>query len=258
MRASGWLVFTFFYLPVPADTAIERAEQLLHEASGDPWAEAQILQPLSVLYAYAGRFPDARAAVARARATFASSGAKFDWALTAAIPAAEVELISGDLAAAEGHLREGCAALRQMGERGYLSSALGKLAETVYRQARLDEAQQLTEEAEALAPADDYDAQTRWRATRAKLLARRGQFPAARQLAEEAVALVSGTSDAVMLAETLMAQAEVNRLAGAAGEVSAGLRAALRIYQDRKAVPLAAQAKAALASLTEQPDTSPA
>jgi hypothetical protein len=96
-----------------------------------------------------------------------------------------------------------------MGERAYLSSATARLAEAVYRQGRLDEAQRLTEEAEAAAPGDDFDAQARWRATRAKVLARCGQFPAARQLAEEAMALVSDTSYAALLAETLMAKAEV-------------------------------------------------
>ena len=145
-----------------------------------------------------------------------------------------------------------------MGERGYLSTVVGVLAEAVYLQGRLGEAQQLTEEAEALAASDDIDAQARWRATRAKLLARRRQFPAAHQLAGEAMALVSSTSWAVLQAETLMAKAEVNRLAGAPDQAGASLRAALRIYEDRQAVPLAEQARAALASLTAQPGTKPA
>ncbi len=134
-----------------------------------------------------------------------------------------------------------------MGERGYLSTITGLLAEAVYLQGRLDEAQQLTEEAQA-----------RWQATRAKLLARRGQFPAARRLAAQAEALISPTSWAVLQAETLMAKAEVNRLAGSRDQAEASLRAALRIYEDRHATPLADQAKTALASLTGQPSTKPA
>jgi hypothetical protein len=93
-------------------------------------------------------------------------------------------------------------------------------------------------------------------ATKAKLLARRGQFPAARRLADEATALVSQTSDAVLLAQTLMDKAEVNRLAGARDQAAASLHAALRIYPDRHVAPLAAQANAALTSLTSL--TSPA
>jgi hypothetical protein len=113
--------------------------------------------------------------------------ARLDWARSA-IPAGQIELIAGDPAAAERHLREGYEALRAMGERGLLSTITGRLAEAVYLQGRLDEAQQLTEEAQALAVNDDIDAQARWRATRAKLLAQRGQFPEARRLAAEAMA----------------------------------------------------------------------
>ena len=42
---------TFMYLPVPADTAAARAEQLLQTADGDPWAGADIVIPLSQIYA---------------------------------------------------------------------------------------------------------------------------------------------------------------------------------------------------------------
>jgi class 3 adenylate cyclase/tetratricopeptide (TPR) repeat protein len=257
IRATTWLVATFEPLPVPADTAIARVEQLLHAASGDPWAEAAIRYPLSYLYAYVGRFADARTALARCQAMFASSGAILLSAQGAQV-AGRIELAAGDPAAAERVLREGYEAFRAMGERGFLSSIIGALAEAVYLQGRLDEAQRLTEEAEALAVSDDIDAQARWRATRAKLLARRGQFPAARRLADEAMALVSSTSWAVSQAEALMATAEVNRLAGASDQAEASLRAALRIYEDRHAPALARQARGALASLTAQPGTKPA
>jgi ATP/maltotriose-dependent transcriptional regulator MalT len=98
-------------------------------------------------------------------------------------------MIAGDPAAAEPKLKKGCDALRAMGERGYLSTRLAYLAEAAYALGRLGEAHQLTEEAEALATADDHDAQARWRATRAKVLAQRGQFTAARQLTGQAETL---------------------------------------------------------------------
>jgi len=145
-----------------------------------------------------------------------------------------------------------------MGERGYLSSVAGSLAEALYAQGRLDEARQLTEEAQAATVPGDIDAQVRWRAAMAKLLARRGQFPAARRLADEAEALVSPTSWAALKAQVLMTKAEVNQLAGARDRAAASLRAALRIYQDRHVAPLIDQVTAALASLTDHPGTKPA
>jgi ATP/maltotriose-dependent transcriptional regulator MalT len=213
--------------------------------------------PLSLLYAYAGRFADAREALACAQSVYGRSGAKLALAASA-IEAGHMELVAGDPAAAEHHLREGYEAFRAMGERGYLSTIASMLAEALYVQGRLDEAQQMIEEAQAAASPDDIDSQARWRATRAKLLARRGQFPAARRLVSEAAALVSPTSWAVLKAQVLVAKAEVNRLAGARDQAAASLRAALRIYQDRHAAPLADQARASLASLTGHPGTKPA
>jgi hypothetical protein len=250
--ATSTLVAAFQELPVPVDVAIGRAERYLVAASGDPWAEAAILQPMALLYGYAGRFADARVAIMRARSAQTRCGARLESAGSAA-NAGVVEMIAGDLAAAEAKLEKSCEELRAMRERGYLSSILPALAEAKYALGRLSEAHQLTEEAEALAEADDLDAQTRWRAARAKVLARRGQFTAARQLTAEAEALIAPTTYAELQAEVQVAKAEVAKLAGAPAEAAASLRKALRIYEDRRAAPLVDQTRAALASLPAEP-----
>jgi tetratricopeptide (TPR) repeat protein len=139
-----------------------------------------------------------------------------------------------------------------------LSSLAGRLAEVLYAQGRLEETQLMTEQAQLTASPSDIDAQARWRAARAKVLARSGQFPAAQTLLDEAAALASPTSWAVLQAEMLMARAEVNRLAGEPEQAKASLRAALRIYQDRHAISLAERAEGDLASLTGHPSAKPA
>jgi class 3 adenylate cyclase/tetratricopeptide (TPR) repeat protein len=257
MDASHWLAATFHYLPIPADAAIARAEQLLQTADGEPWAEADILMPLSELYAYGGRLAEARDAIARVRSVYDSSGAKIR-RVTCADVAGQVELIAGDLAAADQYLREAYEAYRAMGERGFSSTIAGWLAEALYAQGRLGEARQMTEEAQAAAAPADIDAQARWRAVRAKVLARAGQFSAAQALLDEAAMLVSPTCWAALQAQILIARAEVDRLAGAPERAEASLRAALRIYQDRHAAPLAEQATAALADLATHPSAKPA
>ena len=110
MRASHWLAVTFSLLPIPADTGVARTEQLLPDASGDPWAEADLLKPLCVLYAHVGRSADARAAIDRSQSIFAGFGAKLALA-ESAIPAAMVGLIIGDPAAAERYARRGIEAV---------------------------------------------------------------------------------------------------------------------------------------------------
>jgi predicted ATPase/DNA-binding SARP family transcriptional activator len=252
-RESGvWLAANLQDLPIPADAAAGRAEQLLEAAAGDPWAEAAILTPLALLYGFAGRFADARAAIRRAQSILTGSGAKFDWAASAML-AGQIELMAGDPAAAERNLREGYEAFRAMGERGFRATIASLLAEAAYAQGRFDQALRLTDEAEALAGADDIDTQGRWRATRAKLLARDGQFPAAVRLAEEAVALVPAMIYA--RAEFLVAKAKVSQQAGDLGEAEESLRRALQFYQDRRALPLADRTRALLASLAKQRHT---
>jgi predicted ATPase/class 3 adenylate cyclase len=256
LQASFWLATTFMLLPVPADAAIPRAEQLLQTADGEPRAEADILMPLSILYAYSGRFADARRAIARTRSVYDSSGTKIRRAMAAHV-AGEIELIAADPATAERHLREACEAYRAIGERGYVSTVLGNLAEALYAQGRLGEARQLTEEAEAAAAPADIDAQARWRTARAKVLARVGEFSAAQVLLDEAQALVSPTCWAPLQAGILLARAEVDQLAGALERAEVSLCAALRLYQDRHAAPLAEQVKAALACLADHPSGKP-
>ncbi len=258
MRASHWLAVTFHTLPIPADAALARTEQLLQEASGDLWAEADLLKPLYILYAYTGRLADARAALERTRSIFAGFGAKFALA-ESAIPAGAMELASGNPAAAERYLREAYEALRAMGDRRYLADITTMLAEAFYALGRFDEAQQMTEEAQAVSAVPDVSwAQAQCWAIQAQLLARRGEFSAARRLMGEAEAVITPVSSPLGNAWMAAAKAEVNRLAGAPGEAAASLRQALRIYEERRAPSLAARVMDALASLAANPDCRPA
>jgi tetratricopeptide (TPR) repeat protein len=256
MRASHWLAVTFRVLPIPADTAVARTEELLQAAGGDLWAEADLLKPLCILYAYLGRAADARAALARSRAIFARFGAKFALA-ESGIPAGVMEQALADAAAAERYLREAYAALRAMSERRYLVTVTTGLAKTLYAQDRFDEAQQMADEAQA-ADVPDADAWSGALNLRAMLFARRGQFPEARRLLAQAEGLITPASSASTRAEVLIAKAEVDRLAGALDHAAASLRAALRIYEDRRATQLAAQIRGALATIAVHAGRSPA
>jgi predicted ATPase/transcriptional regulator with XRE-family HTH domain len=252
MLASQWLALTFLMLRAPAEVAIRRIEQLLDAASGEPWAEAAILMPLSVQYAYTGRFADARQAFARSQSTFTELGAKLEWAMGATHAGGDIEAIAGNLAAAEDQLKAGNDMLEAMGEHGFRATVVAKLADLAYAQERFGEAEQLTQQAKQAAAPDDIDAQARWRATKAKLLAHHGQFSTAKQLVDQAEALIAPTSWAVLQAEILVAKAHVAQLAGSYHEAASHLRAAQGIYQDRQALALAATAEAALTALTGQ------
>jgi predicted ATPase len=253
MRASTWLATTFYVLPIPADAAVARTEELLRDASGDTWAEAFLLLPLSVLYAYLGRSADARAAIDRGQSLLAGFGVKLALA-ESALTAAVAVLTTGDPIATERYLRPSYQTFQAMGERFYVANMTVMLAEALYDQGRFDEAAQMIEEPlDAASPF--YAAKAAF--IKAKLLARHGQFAAARQLADEGARLAPAASP---LAQATIheARAEVERLAGAPGQATARLRAALEIYEDRRAMALAGRVRSSLASLAAQPDGDPA
>src|SRR5262249_61952985 len=90
-----------------------------------------------------------------------------------------IELTAGDAAAAEHCLREGYEAFRAMADAGASAYPAALLAQALYAQGRLDEAQHMTQEAEKTAAPDDINPHAQWRATRAKRLPPRRQVPAA-------------------------------------------------------------------------------
>jgi predicted ATPase len=248
LMASAWLAMVLTTLRVPADAAIGRVEQVLQDVAGEPRPEAEILLQLACLYAYGGRLADARAAKKRGQAMLTAMGAKYRLAI-GAVHAGTVELIAENYPAAERELRPGYEVLQAMGDQAHLANTAAVLAETAYAQGHLDQAQELTAQAEALARPSDIEPQARWRITAAKLLARRGQFSAARHLIEEAEALVP-PSWAAHLGPVLVAKAEVSQLAGARHDAERHLLAALRIYQERRAPALADRTQAKLRNLS--------
>ena len=252
MRASHWLAVPFSLLVIPADIGVARTEQLLHDAEGDPWAEADLLKPLCLLYAHVGRVADARAAVDRSQSIFTSFGAKVAL-MESTIPASVVGQVIGDPAYTEHHARQGYEAWRAVAERSiYAVDLAALLADALYEQGRFDEAQQLVDQVGISPFGTLFSPQL----TEAKLLARRGQFAVARELADQV--LLAPTSMPMGQADALRTRAEVERLAGAPEQAAASLRAALKIYEELRATTLAGRTRAALASLAAPPGPEPA
>ena len=247
LLAQESLARSFDFLTVPTDLAIERQEQLLEAVEGEPRSEAHVLHHLALMYGFAGRFVEARSAIRRCRAVWAESGAKLDWASTA-MNAGAIELMAGDPLAAERELREGYETLLAMQHIGYRATLTLLLAESVYAQGRYEEAERLVEDAAATTIHDDLPDQVSLRIIGAKLHARCGDFEAADRLSQEARELVPSWHHG-LLGEVLVGRAEVLILAGKPDEAAEALGEAARLYEKRRAEPLAERVRKQLEQL---------
>ena len=132
MRASHWLAVTFHVLPIPADAAVARTEQLLQEASGD-LGPKRTCSSRSACCMPTSAAPLTPARPSTAASRYSPASARRLALAESAIPAGLVGLIIGDPAAAERYVREGYEAFRAMGERGgYVVDLAVLLAEALY------------------------------------------------------------------------------------------------------------------------------
>ncbi len=142
-----------------------------------------------------------------------------------------VELLAGEAVAAERVLREGCRVVAEVGGTVQLVSVTILLARALAMQGRDDEAMERTRECERLALEGQRDAQIKWRAVRALLLARQGDLDSAERLAAEAVALTADWGQDDSTAEVLADHAHVLRLAGREDEARRQAQRALALYE---------------------------
>jgi class 3 adenylate cyclase/tetratricopeptide (TPR) repeat protein len=246
------LCFAAVYGPAPVSEAIRRCEQILEEARGDRLVEAGVARYLASLEARRGRFAEARLLATRTRAMYEELGMELLGQVLGTLACGEVELLAGDSEAAERALRSGAAVLERMGERGYLSSVQAFLAEALYRLGRLDAADEVALRSLENASEEDIWSQAVGRGTRAKILARRGDFDEAERCAREAVLLVEDTDALDLHGSALLALAEVLLHAERNEEAAALAADALRVFE-RKENAVSAEAARSLAAAAAQP-----
>jgi tetratricopeptide (TPR) repeat protein len=195
-----------------------------------------------------GRFDEARAILAEARADLAERGAGMKLAATC-MDAADVDLWAGDPAAAAELGANACGLLDDLGEKTMLSNAAGTLAQALYALDRLEEADACAGRAAELGASDDAFTQMLWRQVRAKVLARRGEHAEAERLAREAVAIGEDTDMLDAQGDTYTDLGEVLLLAGKNGEAAAALEHALERYERKGNLVSTQRAQTRLAEL---------
>jgi tetratricopeptide (TPR) repeat protein len=227
----SWVASSMFFGPTPVPEGIRRCEEIRAEVSGNPGSEAWALRSLAGLHAMDGRFELARKLLADANAIFEDLG-QTRYSSASDIDGI-VELLAGDLDAAEARLRTGYLALEEMGDRAFRPTTAAHLAEALYAQGRDDEARQLTEISEELAARDDLLTQVVWRRVRAKLMARQGRMDVAEDLAQQAVTISESTDFLNTRADALVDLAQIHHQAGRFDKANAAVAAGLALYEGK-------------------------
>jgi class 3 adenylate cyclase/tetratricopeptide (TPR) repeat protein len=196
-----------------------------------------------------GHFDEAREILAEMRGELAERGGGVLLANITAFESVWVELWAGDPGAAAEFAAEGFRLHEELGEEGFLSLAAGNVAQAFYALDRLDEADTWAGHAAGLGSSDDAMKEMLWRQVSAKVRVRRGEHADAERLARKAVAIGEGTDILNGQGDANADLAEVLLLSGRTGEAGEALAQALRSYERKGNVVMAARTRDRLDAL---------
>jgi ATP/maltotriose-dependent transcriptional regulator MalT len=233
---------------LPVEEGLVRCKGFLESAGNDLATRAFCCVELAVLEAMSGDFEQARELLADGTRSITELGLAV-WAANNAQEAYYVEMLAGNPEAATSALRESYATLEEMGERGFLSTIAGFLAQALCEQGEYDEAERFSRVSEAAAAPDDMMSQVLWRSARAKVHAQRGDAESATSLAREGVRLAEDGELLNTQGDALLDLATVLTAAGRREEALAAARAAAERYEQKGNRPSLERARAVAAEL---------
>ncbi len=234
--------------PTPVSRGLRICRNLGREIPSPGW-RSFVLPFVGALESMQGRADIARAIFEEARlgrqefmdpTTIDSS-----WAYLAA----SAELLAGDPTAAETILVPACEALRAAGNIPWLAMNLAALADSLSRQARVDDAVAAASEAIDLAPPEDVWASAFSRRVGAVVFARAGRFEEARAIGSAAIELLAPTDGLDDRGKTLLGYAEVLSLVGDRSGAVAAARQAIELFEAKGNVVSAGDAARLLSTL---------
>jgi class 3 adenylate cyclase/tetratricopeptide (TPR) repeat protein len=247
----NWLLISSWFGPTPAAVALARCREVLEETSSRQ-VEAIARVEQGALLALSGRFEEARQGWKEGVAMLQELGLQI---LAAGMSQErfDIELLAGDLPAAEAVLREACDALHKLGEKGFLSLRAALLGLCLALQDRPDEAEPFLQLA-LEAWQDETNHSVVHRARAATLLSQ-GSLGEAEEHARQAVAANAGRDYPNYVADALVQLADILHAAGKQGEAVAAYNEALGLYKQKENLVAADRVSRTLASLQAETTT---
>jgi DNA-binding SARP family transcriptional activator/class 3 adenylate cyclase/tetratricopeptide (TPR) repeat protein len=181
-----WVALALVLGETPVLDCVRACEELV------PWRGMDhplVLCELAGLRAMLGDFDGARNLIVRARRLLVERIRARRPLMFAVGSSASVEILAGDLAAAERELQMALQMAREMREREWVSQFAANLSRVLSIQDS-EEAERFSTLSFETAPAESVAAQVLWRSARAQVLANRGDHREAEQLARDAIRLV--------------------------------------------------------------------
>jgi class 3 adenylate cyclase/tetratricopeptide (TPR) repeat protein len=239
----GWRATAAVFGPTPVDEAIRRCEEVRDIVSASPVAAAWAVNALALLHAMRGDVELADRLVREANETLHELGT-----LHSSVSHIEalVRLLAGEPARAEASLRADIETLSSMNAGDLLATTTAMLAQALYEQGQMGEADQRCQAAAAAAAPDDIVTQVIWRGVKAKILAAAERFDEAEALATEAVALVEPTDLLSHHGDAMLDLAEVLRASGRTEDSERAVRTGLSLYSAKGNAARAALVQALL------------
>jgi class 3 adenylate cyclase/tetratricopeptide (TPR) repeat protein len=187
--------------------------------------EADMLHVLGLAEGRRGRFDEGRTALQGSTAISEELGLRYmaQWSQR---NLGRLELMAGDVGAAEAALRSSYEVLDEMGLKSTLGETAVPLADVLNEQGRRQEASELLEAMKEHWVTGDASTEAPRLAVRAKLLAAQGFDDHADRAIQRALRLVSKTDWRCLQVDTLLAHGEVLRLAGRDDEAIESIREA--------------------------------
>jgi len=233
----SWLATAALWGPTPAPEGIQRCKDYLDEIGSHPMGRAEILLNLAGLYAMQDDFTAAQATLGTAKSMLEALGPTMTAAITA--PAALIAMLAGDPKTAEAYLRVEYASLYEMGERRILPTTAAELARAIAAQGprRYDEAIELLDTSQKAAADEDLSPQAIGQGLYARILADRGRYREAEELARSAAAVAAQTDLLSEHADTLLELSHVLTASGQVPEAHSVAAEALELYQRKGNLP---------------------